>query len=288
MIKKAVLGALAALSLAGCNSIAIGNEEAHIYENRDASVQIEENPKKEQDNERFFAQCHDGLYDFDTRCIDFSQGYLNNAISSVYKIERIARYEKDGKQEEEKSHCTSVLIENGMVLTAKHCMYFRNLDIKGIKYDTEFSLVSDNKHYGLEKLIEGNADFAILAMKKPADLPFFPYQLGDTTDMEAGNFTYIIGFVGREYPMLRDGIVTKVEPNDNGWGEGYFLVSNGIHFGDSGGATIAFRDGIPELIGINCYKHTAHDHAGGVLRIDRIRNEVLARFLLSFEIMLLP
>lgn len=289
MLKKAALGILAALSLAGCSPIA-GNEEAITYEETDAPMQAVENPTEERDNdiERFFAMCHDGLYDSDLRCVDSSQGYLNIAINSVYRIERIARYMKDGKQEEQKSYCSSVLLDNGIVLAAKHCMHFKDLDIKGIKYDTEFSLLSNGKHYGLEKILEGNIDFAILEMKKPADLPFFPYKLGDTKDLEAGNFTYMIGYVDRNYPMAREGIVTRMEPNDSGWNAGYFLISNGIHFGDSGGATIAFRDGVPEIIGINCYKHSAHDHAGGVLRMDRIKNEVLARLLLTLRIMLRP
>ena len=287
MLKRAVLGAFAALSLAGCDSITSNKEEAHIYEERDVPVQVEERKTENQnnDNERFFAMCHDGLYDFDTRCIDFTQGYLNDAINSVYRIERIARYKKNGKQEEQKSHCGAVLFDNGIALTARHCTHFKDLDMRGIKYSTEFSLLSQGKHYKLEKIIEGNIDFAILVMNKPADLPFFPYELGDTTDLEAGNFTYMIGYIDREYPMIRDGIVTKIEPNDIGWGPGYFLVNNGIHFGDSGGITIAFRDGIPELIGINCYKHTAHDHAGGVLSMNSINNEVIARFLLSLRIM---
>lgn len=287
MFKRAALVALAALSLAGCSPTIASNEGA--YESRDASVHIEKKQENlNEDIERFFAMCHDGLYDFDRRCIDFTQGYKQNAINSVYKMERIARYKKDGKQEEEKSYCSSVLLDKGFVLAAKHCMHFKDLDTKGIKYETEFSLLSNDKKYGLEKIIEGNTDFAILVMSKPADLPFFPYELGDTTDIEAGNFTYMIGVVDRDYTMIREGIITKVEPNDEGWGKGYFIVNNGIHFGDSGGITFAFRDGIPELIGINCYKHTSHDHAGGVLRMDRIKNEVLARFLLALRITLRP
>jgi len=293
MIKKAVLGALAALSI-GCYNASPAEEEAGTCDNRDAAAAVEERkktPAQEQNNddtERFFAQCHDGMYDFDTRCIDFSQGYLNNVISSVYKIERIARYMKDGKQEEEKSSCSSMLIENGIVITAKHCVHFRSLDARGIKYDMEINLMRGDKRYGLETIIRGNKDFAILMMKKPANIPFFPYELGDTTDLQAGNFTYMIGYVDRDYPMIRDGIVTRMEPNDAGWDKGYFLVSNGIHFGDSGGATIGFRDGIPEFIGVNCYKHIAHDHAGGVLRMDGIRNETFINFLLMSRIMFHP
>ena len=144
------------------------------------------------------------------------------------------------------------------------------------------------KRYPLEILVEGATDFAVLEMKKPAELPFLPYALGDTSTLEAGNITYMTGYVDREYSMIREGIVTRMEPNDQGWGEGYFLISNGIHFGDSGGATIGFRDGVPELIGINCYKHEEHDHAGGVLRIDMIRNEILARYIFAAQITLRP
>lgn len=290
MIKKAVLGALAAFSLAGCG-IAASNNEAYTCEERDASVQVEERQeekKKEEeqsndDTKRFFAQCHDGKYDFDTRCIDFSQGYVDNAINSVYRIERIARYKKNGKQEEEKSHCSSILIDNGIVLTAKHCTHFRRLDARGIKYSMEINLMHGGKRYPLETIIRGISDFAVLEMEKPAELPFFPYPLGNTEDMEAGNFTYMIGYVDMNYPMIREGIVTRMEPNDDRWGKGYFLISNGIHFGDSGGATIAFRDGIPEIIGINCYKHNDHDHAGGVLRADMITDEVIARLILAIR-----
>lgn len=292
MIKKAALGALAALSI-GCYSIS-NEEEAGTYENRDA-IQVteerQENPAEKQnsnDTERFFAQCHDGLYDFDTRCIDFTQGYLNNAISSVYKIERIARYTSSNQPREEKSSCSSVLLEDGIVITAKHCVHFSRLDLLGIKYDMEINLMNGDKRYPLEIILEGVKDFALLEMEKPANLPFFPYALGDTGEMEAGNYTYMIGYVDRNYPMIRDGTVTRMESNDGFWGNGYFLISNGIHFGDSGGLTIAFRDGIPEMIGINCYKHSAHDHAGGVLRIDRIRDEILARFIIAMQLMLTP
>ncbi|MDD4878639.1 MAG: serine protease, partial [Candidatus Nanoarchaeia archaeon] len=256
MVKKAVLGALAAFSLAGSQISA--NDET-MYANYSPALQYEENPIESiapqetesvpelSENDRLLAQCHDGEYDFDTRCIDFTQGYVDNIVNSIYRIERIARYEQDGKQEEEKSYCSSTLIEDGIVITAKHCAHFRSLDARGIKYDMEINLMREGRRYGLETILKGNKDFAILMMKKPANIPFFPYELGDTTGLQAGNFTYMIGYVDKSYPMIRDGIVTRMEPNDAGWNEGYFLVSNGIHFGDSGGATIAFRDGIPEF-----------------------------------------
>ena len=293
MIKKAMLGALAALSI-GCYNASPAEEEAVTCKRIDAAAAVEErqeNPAEEHNNddiERFFAQCHDGRYDFDTRCTDLSQGYLDNITNSVYIIERIGRFKQSGRQEELKSKCASVLLDNGIVLTAKHCARFRKLDILGIKYDMEINLMHGGKRYPLEILVEGATDFAVLEMKKPAELPFLPYALGDTSTLEAGNITYMTGYVDREYSMIREGIVTRMEHNDQGWGEGYFLISNGIHFGDSGGATIGFRDGVPELIGINCYKHEEHDHAGGVLRIDMIRNEILARYIFAAQITLRP
>lgn len=225
--------------------------------------------------ETYFAQCRDGLYDFDTRCIDFTQGYIEISLKSAYHIKRVARYKQNGQETVEIKHCSSALLENGYLLTAKHCVHFKELEIRGggVRHDKEFFLLNDGKEYGLEIVLEGQKDFAVLKLKKDADLPYMPFAFGKAEELTEGNLTYLFGYIDDQNVNFRPGTIATADEQNTRWGKGYFLINNGSAFGDSGGLVIGFRDGKPEFVGINCYKHEEHEHAGGVLRAEEIMKE---------------
>lgn len=290
MKRGALLGSVLALGL-GCQ-MSLPDEPYSYREALSAAVEREEQADLERlvqviDSNRvgttapewmqggYFDMCRDGLYDDDTRCI--YQRHQEIIDQSVYKMEIKFTYKtSNGDTEQAKGSCSATLLEGGFVLTARHCTEYEELDASGTAYESEFMLVRNGKRHEIKPIFRGSKDFAILKLKEEADLPYFPYALGDTRDIQLGNFTWLFGCLDDAYSQLRTGVVTKIEPHDYDFGSGFFLIENGISYGDSGGPVIGFRDGMPEMIGINVYRHPQrkHENAGGVLRMDRILREI--------------
>jgi hypothetical protein len=146
---------------------------------------------------------------------------------------------------------------------------------------TEYSetsfLNANGTIYPLEKAWTGSGDddFTILKLTNPEPgLHSASIRFGSAEYLANGSITYT--FSAMNEPWIKEGHVFNRE-NGNGIYDTdnyeYFLEDTYVTHGDSGGPVIAFRDGVPELIGITCY----YTHArcgqmlvreGGILKID--------------------
>lgn len=258
------------LSLFGCNSVTIQEDNRQSLK---APMDLTEKA------ERFFAACENGKYDFDTRCVDFETGILGKIKDSVYRLDIRVKVElAPGIELEAQGGCSATLLQGGYVLTAGHCTDENMLleEFSELPHTIDFSLASKEGRHGLEVIMQGqNSDFAILRLKEQADLPYLPIALGNADQLVEGNEIYLYGFIDDEKVNLRQGIIATVEPKDEFDGkvmDGYFLIA-WLQKGDSGGPVIAFRDGVPELVGIASYIHTEHLYSGAILKINKIMEE---------------
>lgn len=225
----------------------------------------------------FFAQCHDNELDFDSRCVDFTQGYLAAAKNGVYLFNQTVEADIFGEQAtvDLDGICSSVLFNNGYLLTAQHCVDIEppfGIEIK----EQAFSITHNGQKYALEKIaLGGEIDIALFRVANPENLPYVPFALGNTDRITEGNFVYLFGYTGLNEVNVRDGIVGVAEDTtlQEVFGAGNFLITNGAGPGDSGGLVIGLRDGVPEILGILRYGY--HPHAGGVLKVDRIPEEII-------------
>ncbi len=78
------------------------------------------------------------------------------------------------------------------------------------------------------------------------NLSVFSYTIGDSRELEWGDFVYVFGYP-MHYKMLTRGIVSIPDDDEN-----YFMVDVNVNRGSSGGIVLALRDGVPnfELVGI--------------------------------------
>ena len=86
-----------------------------------------------------------------------------------------------------------------------------------------------------------------LPLSAPPILPVFKYPTGKASELEWGNFVYVIGYPRGE-KMLSYGIVSN--PGRDRYNS--FVINTVFNRGFSGGLIIAIRDGIPnfELVGM--------------------------------------
>ncbi|MBU2637652.1 MAG: serine protease [Nanoarchaeota archaeon] len=283
MKRGALFGSILALGL-GCQMALPENTYLHPHETAQVQQERQTYPRRtgriqqqelhpEPIEETFFAQCHDGKYDFDSRCIDFTQGYVATAQSSIYLFNQTLDIESNGMRETKDLDgiCSSTLIEEGYVITAQHCVDVSPPPFIRVN-KAEFSISYNGKKYPLELIATGGIDdVALLRLKKPAELPYFPFRFGDSDVITPGNYVYLLGFSGNIDSNARDGTIGVREdttPPDPG--DGQFIISNQGNPGDSGGLVIGFRDGVPEMLGVLIYGYTRQDGNDGILKINNI------------------
>lgn len=229
--------------------------------------------------ETFFVQCHDNELDFDTRCVDFTQGYLADAKEGVYLFNQDITADVFGERRNVSLDgiCSSILLNNGYLLTAQHCVDIESdLPFGVTLLGQEFSISRNGQKYALEKIaLGGERDVALFKVTDYEGLPYVPFALGNTDSIKEGNFVYLFGFTGLNEVNVRDGIVGVAEDTSmlEETGDGHFLITNGADHGDSGGMVIGIRDGVPEVLGVLLYGY--HSHAGGCLKMKEIPENIM-------------
>ncbi|MBI4448076.1 trypsin-like peptidase domain-containing protein [Candidatus Woesearchaeota archaeon] len=95
---------------------------------------------------------------------------------------------------------------------------------------------------------DSKLDAALLRAKDTEGLKLFPYNLGDSDLLEAGDFNYAVGYPLLLGKFVTSGIITStnVERQPN-----WFMLQTPIHPGNSGGPIIAIKDGQYELVGLS-------------------------------------
>lgn len=107
--------------------------------------------------------------------------------------------------------------------------------------------------------------------------PSFPYQIGNSDDLQVGNFVYVIGNPLSVGINVREGIVSAEKAPLETVSVGVnpmhgFMVSNGLMSGDSGSPIIAIRDGKFELVGISQGTVSSNTRLSWGIRINVIRD----------------
>jgi len=222
--------------------------------------------------------CTDEEYDFDLRCVNKKslKKYLEKAENGVYRISYIVTYLKDGKSMESMSSGTGIMLQDGYVLASKHGLLPEGVAKEEIIGKLILLYAGEDVHE-LKEVKLGNEDLALLQIKNKTAFQNFPFEFGDSDKVKVGNIVYIIGNANDNGVCTRKGYVVSKNDEINE-DEDYFLIKSKVYDGDSGGAIIAFRDGLPELIGILDYrdieKDEKNENRGGVLKINRILEEL--------------
>lgn len=154
----------------------------------------------------------------------------------------------------------AVALTNAHVVTAPDTIRYFKRDARGmettvlerisIKISTSLHVVNRDGESISAKIVrlDPEADLALLKltiphlMRKP--VPFL-LRLGKTSDLQWGNFVYIVGHPKNKM-RLTAGTVSLDEEDDR------FFVDAAIRAGYSGGPVVAVRDGLPnfELVGL--------------------------------------
>jgi len=89
-------------------------------------------------------------------------------------------------------------------------------------------------------------DVALLEVKDSKDFKKFPYKIGNSDDLRAGDFVWVIGNpLGIEDYTLKGNVSKKSYGNPHN-----FMIGCDVQPGHSGGAVVAIRDGEYELVGL--------------------------------------
>ncbi len=199
-----------------------------------------------------YAYCTDNRYDQDRRCLEDE---IKRAFQSVYTLKVDVATMTNGEERIIASGSgTGLLLKGGYVLTAYHVGHMEKF-VKREKLAVLFSRIYLQGPEGREYLLtevagDWNAD-ALLA-KAPANMPRFqeyPYRIGNSDELKAGDITYLIGNAASAGINMREGIVSQLNV-EHIMGKKGFGISNPGNSGDSGGPVLALRDGKIELVGI--------------------------------------
>lgn len=273
-LKKGAIASLAAISMSSGIGFAVPSDynkaaedarQAYIYEHQDI----------------------DGMYDYDSDCVPNLENILNEIKDSTYEIDSLVVYKADGGISPGTKILmaggSALLLDNGYIISAAHVikndlekMVWQSGGVVTSYNETSF-LNANGILYQLEKAWTGSGDddFTILKIKDPLQsLHSASIRFGSTEYLANGSITYTFSAINE--PWIKEGHVfnrengNSIYDNDN---YEYFLEDTYLTHGDSGGPVIAFRDGVPELIGITSYyTHVSYGQClvrkSGILKID--------------------
>lgn len=273
-LKKGAIASLAAIAMSSGIGFAVPSDyskaaeearEAYTYEHQDI----------------------DGRYDYDSECIPNLEETLNEIKESTYEINNFVFYTVEGGinagQKMQITGGSGILLDSGYLISAGHVikndLEYMARSTGGIitHYNSSFFLSVEGGYYPLEAVWTGHYDddFTILRLKEPnMSLHSASIRFGSTDYLANRSITYT--FSAMNEPWIKEGHVFNKENGNGIHGNdnyGYFLEDTYLTYGDSGGPVIAFRDGVPELVGITCYyTHVSYAQMlvreSGILKID--------------------
>jgi hypothetical protein len=213
----------------------------------------------------------DNKYDFNNSLVDYNQQGLERIAESLYTVKTETVFEKkEGEKTitqkvNQKGGATAIL--NGQYLiTCDHVVNreqltrnlgFVQMKIPGYEKKSETTYLQlEETELELEAVLKDKEnDIAIFKAPDGYQLNSLPCKLGNSDELEKGNFLYVIGVPGNSGINVREGIYsTKTVPEflkQQGFKtENAFMASCGFNPGDSGTMIIAIRDGQYELAGL--------------------------------------
>lgn len=213
----------------------------------------------------------DGLYDNNPILINQRIMQINRIIDSVYFLHTDTEFKlEDGEVITAELDGAGVLIFDRYILTVNHAVSQDNLQVEMItpvgvqsidvpskKLSEHTYLKLNGTRIELEEVVKGKEDdIAIFKVPDGLGLNSFPYEIGNSDDLQVGNFIYVIGNPMNYGINVREGIVSSMMAPEAIAAilpryENAFMISNGVNPGDSGTPVIAIRDGHYELVGLS-------------------------------------
>lgn len=213
----------------------------------------------------------DGLYDNNPILVNQEVMQIKGIIDSVYFLHTDTEFKlEDGEVVTAELEGAGVLIFDKYILTVNHAVSQDSLQVEMVtpvgiqRIDVPAQKVSEHTYLKLngtrielEEITKGkDDDIAIFKVPDDLGLNSFPYQIGNSDDLQVGNFLYVIGNPLNYGINVREGIVSSMRAPEAIAAilprfENAFMISNGVNPGDSGTPVIAIRDGHYELVGLS-------------------------------------
>ncbi len=246
-----------------------------------------------QEQDPSLSRMYDGHYDNNTFLVNLREMSLARIIESLYAVrtEVTFRTKEDGRLVKADLTGTAVVLFGKYLLTVEHVVSleemaavtpFGRVVIPATKVSERTFLEHDSKRYELERLVVDNdMDVALFRLPEGLSLKSFPYRMGNSDDLQVGNFVYLVGNPMNIGINVREGIVSSLKAPAivsrlNAVAENAFMVSNGLNPGDSGTPVIAIRDGVYELVGLSQGTFQTSQRLGWAIRINNILRRIEA------------
>jgi len=239
----------------------------------------------------------DGLYDNNPILVNQRVMEIERIIDSVYFLHTDTEFKlEDGEVITEELEGAGVLIFDRYILTVSHAvsqdilqvqmltpMGIQNIDVPAEKLSEHTYLKLNGSRISLERVVNGkDDDIAIFKVPDGLQLNSFPYKIGNSDELQVGNFLYVIGNPMNYGINVREGIVSSMMAPEAIAAilprfENAFMISNGVNPGDSGTPVIAIRDGQYELVGLSQGIFTNAQNLSWAIKINPIINKLNQR-----------
>ena len=236
----------------------------------------------------------DGMYDNNPILVNQRLMEIERIIDSVYFLDTDTEFKlEDGEVITEELNGAGILIFDRYILTVTHAvsqdslqvqmftpMGLQSIEVPAEKLSEHTYLNLNGTHIKLERVVNGKEDdITIFKVPDGLQLNSFPYNIGNSDELQVGNFLYIIGNPMNYGINVREGIVSSMVAPEAIAAilprfENAFMISNGVNPGDSGTPVIAIRDGQFELVGLSQGIFTNAQNLSWAIKINPIINKL--------------
>ncbi len=213
----------------------------------------------------------DGMYDNNPILIDQRFMRIQSIIDSVYFLHTDTEFKlEDGEVITAELDGAGVVVLDKYILTVSHAvsqnslqaelltpMGIQSIEVPAEKLSEYTYLNLNGGRIKLEQVVKGKEDdIAIFKVPDCFQLNSFPYEIGNSDELQVGHFIYVIGNPMNYGINVREGIVSSMMAPEAIAAilpryENAFMISNGVNPGDSGTPVVAIRDGQYELVGLS-------------------------------------
>jgi len=236
----------------------------------------------------------DGMYDNNPILVNQRLMHIQRIINSVYFLHTDTEFKlEDGEVITAELDGAGVLVFDRYILTVSHAvshdslqvemltpMGIQTIDMPADKLSEQTYLNLNGSRIRLEEVVKGKEDdIAIFKVPDGLQLNSFPYEIGNSDELQVGHFIYVIGNPMNYGINVREGIVSSMVAPEAIAAilprfENAFMISNGVNPGDSGTPVIAIRDGQYELVGLSQGIFTNAQNLSWAIKINPILNKL--------------
>ncbi len=236
----------------------------------------------------------DGMYDNNPILVNQRLMRIQRIIDSVYFLHTDTEFKlEDGEVITAELDGAGVLILDRYILTVSHAVSHESLQVEMLtpmgvqRIDVPAEKLSENTYLNLngsrislDEIVKGKEDdIAIFKLPDGLQLNSFPYDIGNSDELQVGDFIYVVGNPMNYGINVREGIVSSMIAPEAIAAilpqfENAFMISNGVNPGDSGTPVIAIRDGKYELVGLSQGIFTNAQNLSWAIKINPIINKL--------------